>query len=132
MADIPEHARNEMERSRKSLQAAQKLFQESLFEDCVSRAYYSVLHAAKAALFTAGVETDTHKGVRSMFGLHLVKEGLLEKEYAQILVAEQEDRELSDYDTAITISEDRAEHRVKEAEKFVARIEKYLEHRTDN
>lgn len=100
---------------------------EGLFEDCVSRAYYAVLHAAKAALSLAGIESDTHNGVRRMFSLHLVKTEKIEKEFAKILTREQEDREIGDYEVGIEIEEDLARERIEEAEKFVQRIEQYLQ-----
>lgn len=95
---ISESTRGELLRAQKALLAAEMLLEKELFEDCVSRAYYSVLHAAKAALSVVGIEPDTHKAVRRMFGLYLVKTGKVEKEFAKILTAEQEDREICDYD----------------------------------
>ncbi|OGW03239.1 MAG: hypothetical protein A2Z59_07735 [Nitrospinae bacterium RIFCSPLOWO2_02_39_17] len=123
-----ERAVKELARARKSLLAAKILLQKELFEDCVSRAYYAVLHAAKASLFSSEIEVNTHDGVRSMFSLHLVKNGKIEKEFAKILTAEHEDREIGDYEIDIPIEEERARQRVKEAEKFVRRIEQYIQH----
>lgn len=124
---MPEHIIKELARARKALLAAKTLLEKGLFEDCVSRAYYAVLHAAKASLSLVGVESATHNGVRRMFGLHLVKTGKMEKEFAEILTAEQEDREIGDYEVGIEIEEERARQRVDEAEKFVQRIEQYLQ-----
>ncbi len=62
-----------------------------------------------------------------MFGLQLVKTGKIEREYAKIFTAEQEDREIGDYEIDIEIVEERARQRVNEAEKFVQRIEQYLQ-----
>jgi uncharacterized protein (UPF0332 family) len=98
-----------------------------LYEDCVSRAYYAVLHAAKAALATKDIEPESHNAVKRMFGLHLIKTGEIEKDFAKILTAEQEDREIGDYNIYIEIEQDRALKRVRDAEKFVERIEKYLQ-----
>ena len=61
-----------------------------------------------------------------MFGLHLVKVGKIESEFAKILTAEQEDRELSDYEIDIEIAEERARQGGNEAESFIQRIEQYL------
>src|SRR3990167_5826641 len=108
-----ERAVKELARARKSLLAAKILLQKELFEDCVSRAYYAVLHAAKASLFSSEIEVNTHDGVRSMFSLHLVKNGKIEKEFAKILTAEHEDREIGDYEIEIPIEEERARQRVK-------------------
>jgi uncharacterized protein (UPF0332 family) len=44
-----------------------------------------------------------------------------------ILTAEQEDRELSDYNINITIEQSRADRRVDEARRFVKRIEEFLD-----
>ena len=124
MSDLP---KKELIRAKKALLAAKTLLENQLYEDCVSRAYYEVLHAAKAALSIEGVEPQSHHAVRRMFGLHLVKTGKIEKEFARILTAEQEDREIGDYDIHIEIEQDTALKRVRDAEKFVERIEKYLQ-----
>ena len=123
---VSEHTSKELVRAKKALIAAKTLLEKGLYEDCVSRAYYAVLHAAKAALSLTEQEPDTHNGVRRMFGLHLVKTGNIEKEFAKILTAEQEDREIGDYEVDIEIVEERARQRVQEADKFVCRIEQYL------
>lgn len=122
-----EQAKKELARADKALLAAKTLLENHLYEDCVSRTYYAVLHAAKAALIKAGVDADSHQAVRRMFGLHLVKTEKIEKHFAEILTAQQEDREIGDYDIYLDIEEDRAEKRVRDAEKFIQRIVKYLE-----
>lgn len=120
-------SQKELIRAQKALSAAKALLEFKLYEDCVSRAYYAVLHAAKAALAKEGIEPQSHNAVRRMFGLHLVKTGKLEKDFAIILTAEQEDREIGDYDIHIEIEKDTAQKRVADAEKFVQGIEKYLQ-----
>jgi uncharacterized protein (UPF0332 family) len=122
-----DQAQKELARAKKALQAARMLLENHLYEDCVSRTYYAVLHAAKAALIKTGIEADSHQAVRRMFGLHLVRTELIEKHFAEILTAQQEDREIGDYDIYLDIEQDRAAKRVFDAEKFVQRIEKYLE-----
>ena len=120
-------SQKELTRANKALLAARTLLESQLYQDCVSRSYYAVLHAAKAALTTVGVEPESHHAVRRMFGLHLVKSGKIEKEFAVILTAQQEDREIGDYDIYVEIEQDRAAKSVHDAEKFVERIDKYLQ-----
>jgi uncharacterized protein (UPF0332 family) len=122
-----DQAQKELVRAKKALQAARMLLENRLYEDCVSRTYYAVLHAAKAALIKTGIEADSHQAVRRMFGLHLVRTDRVEKHFAEILTAQQEDREIGDYDIYLDIEQDRAAKRVFDAEKFITRIEKYLE-----
>jgi len=119
-------ASEHLARARKALLAAKLLLENGLLEDCVSRAYYAVLHAAKAALSTVGIETDTHVGARRTFGLHLVKTGKVESEFAKILAREQEDREIGDYSANVEFKKERAEERVSEAERFLERMERYV------
>ncbi len=121
-----QRAQKELTRANKALLAAKTLLENQLYEDCVSRAYYAVLHAAKAALAVEGIEPQSHHAVRRMFGLHLVKVGKIEGDLARILAAEQEDREIGDYDIYVEIEHDRALKRVQDAERFVQRIEKFL------
>jgi len=120
-------SQKELIRAKKALLAAKTLLENQLYEDCVSRAYYAVLHAAKAALATKDIEPESHNAVKRMFGLHLIKTGEIEKDFAKILTAEQEDRAIGDYNIYIEIEQDRALKRVRDAEKFIKRIKKYLQ-----
>ena len=69
--------------------AAELLLEAGFYEDAVSRAYYAVLHAAKAALLARDIITESHTAVRRLFGKELVQPGLLEKEWAMILAHAQ-------------------------------------------
>jgi hypothetical protein len=125
--ELHQRVEKELVRADKALRSATMLLAEGLLEDAISRAYYAVLHAAKAALAVANVSADSHAGVRRMFCLHLVKDGLIEDEYAGILVSAQEDRELGDYDIDVIIDESRARQRIQDAVRFVNRIKRHIE-----
>ena len=122
-----EQAKKELARANKSLQAARILLENQLYEDCVSRSYYAVLHAAKSALTKVGIEAKSHQAVKRMFGLHFIKTEQIEKHFAEILTAQQQDREIGDYNIYLNIQKDRASKRVSDAEKFIKRIEKFLQ-----
>ncbi len=116
----------ELSRAEKALQAAQLLHDNHLFEDAISRSYYAVLHAAKAALLTQETIAESHAGVRRIFGQKLVRPGLIEKEWAAILSSEQDQRTIADYDALATWDEDAAAHLIADARAFVQRIREYL------
>jgi uncharacterized protein (UPF0332 family) len=122
-----EQAKKELARANKSLQAARMLLENQLYEDCVSRSYYAVLHAAKSALTKVGIEAKSHQAVKRMYGLHFIKTEQIEKHFAEILTAQQQDREIGDYNIYLNIQKDRAAKRVSDAEKFIKRIEKFLQ-----
>jgi len=58
----------EWRRAQKALQAAELLQQHGLVEDAISRAYYAIMHAAKAALLVHDVIAESHAAVRRLFG----------------------------------------------------------------
>jgi uncharacterized protein (UPF0332 family) len=72
------------------------------------------------------VRVKTHVGVKRMFGLHLVKAGRIEPEYAKILAREQDEREVGDYEVVVEVEAATADARVAEAERFLARMEEFV------
>lgn len=48
-----------LEKARSKLKAAEVLFQQELFDDTVSRAYYAAFHAAQAVLLSEGQKAET-------------------------------------------------------------------------
>lgn len=116
----------ELERAKKSLKSAEVLLNEKLYEDSISRSYYAVLHAAKAALLSKGVEVDSHEAVKRLFGMHLIKTGEIGKQYGMILREEQDDRLMADYNVGFLPEEERVFRRLEDARDFVDTIELFL------
>lgn len=117
---------DEMNRARKALKASETLLDNELYEDAVSRAYYAVLHAAKAALATRQHAPKTHRGVKLSFGKLLVKNGPIEGIFARVFTEEQDCREFCDYKADFHMVEDDTRRKIEDAARFVARIERYL------
>ena len=116
----------EFARALKALQAAKLLQAEGLFEDAVSRAYYAVMHAAKAALLVHDRIAESHAAIRRYFGSMLVRTGRIEKEWAGILAREQDRRIAADYNANLLMDAESSLHLVEDADRFVERIRKYL------
>ena len=116
----------ELIRSKSALKAAQKLLEEELYEDAISRAYYACLHSAKAVLLEQGVVISSHKAAVVLFGKHLVLLGKIEKEYGRIFHQLRADRDIGDYDVLQTIDVSRAQQRVNDAAKFIKRMQQLL------
>lgn len=98
----------EWNRARESLRAAETLTRDGLYADAISRAYYAILHAAKAALHVHDIVAESHPAVRRMFGLHLVKAGEIETEWSAYLTESLDDRLAADYDVEISFSRQEA------------------------
>lgn len=115
-----------IEKARAKLGVARHLLAEGEFDGAVSPAYYAIFHAARAALIAKGINPITHKGVKSMFALHFIRPGLVEKEYQEVLADAKELREDSDYEEEVIITQKDAEKVVADAQRFIEKIEQML------
>jgi len=109
------------------LQAAELLCENGLYLDSLSRSYYAILHAARAALLTQDVRVNSHEAVKRLFGMHLVKPGLLSAELAVSIRREQDDRFLADYDVTFEPGLEQTAERVREARSFLESIRDFLQ-----
>src|SRR4030067_3296846 len=96
--DIRLSIEEELEVAKRRLDAARLLYEKDMEEDAVNRAYYSFFHAAKAMLNVLGFDAKTHSGLLSEFGLRIVKNNLIGKEYGAYFRKAFELRESSDYE----------------------------------
>ncbi|GFP25913.1 hypothetical protein HKBW3S25_01397, partial [Candidatus Hakubella thermalkaliphila] len=62
-----EEIEKEIQRSTKSIGAAERLFEEGFLEDAISRSYYAILYAAKAVLLFENIRVDSHEAVKRLF-----------------------------------------------------------------
>lgn len=89
--------------ARRSLAATRLLIRRSFFSDAVSRAYYAMFYAARAAVHSEGAEPKTHSGVASEFSRLFVQTGRVTAATAKMLrqfaslraEADYEDRDLT-------------------------------------
>jgi uncharacterized protein (UPF0332 family) len=115
-----------LEKADQKLRAAEELLKVAAYEDVVSRAYYCAFHAAQAVLLVEGLSARTHQGVVNLFGLHIVKTGMMDKKFGKMLNHLKDDRETGDYAVLSFIDEETAENALKEAEEFLNEAKRYL------
>lgn len=96
-------------------------------ESAVSRAYYAMFYAARAALRERGVDARTHAGVVSEFGRVFVKPGEVARPHLSALGRALNDRLLAEYDEDVAFSGRQAEHLLTAAEAFVREMMRVLE-----
>ena len=116
----------EWSRAREALRAAETLTRDRCYADAISRAYYAVLHAAKAALHVRDVAAESHAAVRRMFGLHLIRSGEMEPKWSAYLVESLDDRLAADYDVETTFSREEARSECRRSREFHGRVRRYL------
>ncbi len=116
-----------MNKAEAKLRSAKLLLKAGEIEDAASRAYYAAYNSIRAVLLLLGEEPSTHSGVAFKLWTRLVREGLLEREYARILSMLREAREEGDYTPIFTLSRDEVEDLVISSEKLVNRMKELME-----
>ncbi len=107
------------------IDAAELLHQNGFYIDAVSRAYYGMYNAAKAALGEKGDNVTTHKGLIQQFGKELVQPGLIEKDLGRAFSYVEEEREDADYEPLIDISAEEAADIIGRAQRFLTAVETF-------
>jgi uncharacterized protein len=121
------NAADELTRADTCLREAQALLDASLPFGAASRAYYAVFHAARALLFSAGLESTTHKGTVSLLGQHFIRPGLLSPAMGRLVSRMQRDREDADYETGAVFTSAEASQMIQGAETFLAEARRLME-----
>ncbi|MCL6479891.1 MAG: HEPN domain-containing protein [Peptococcaceae bacterium] len=116
-----------MKSARDRLVVAEELFKNGHYLDAVSKAYYAIFQAARAALATLKLDSRKHSGIISMFNINFIKTGILPKEYRKIFVSAQDLRLASDYDDFYLVSRNEAERSLENARIFISGVEEYLQ-----
>jgi uncharacterized protein (UPF0332 family)/predicted nucleotidyltransferase len=108
------------------LTEARVLRDQNLWRAANSRAYYAVHYAAVAALYAIGVVRGKHSTVEAALNEFLVKPRLIEPEFGDIHRRLRQRREDSDYRPDFAPSAAETTGIIRDAERFVARIEQLL------
>jgi uncharacterized protein len=117
----------ELARATSSLSAAKVLLATAHYPDAVSRAYYTVFHAACALLASIGRTARTHDGVRALVSEHFIRPGLLAKEHGRTFSRMAGDRGDADYNVAALFSETDVQEDIALAESFLRAVEVVLQ-----
>lgn len=120
-----------MDKALERLKVAERLFSEGYYEDAVSRAYYAMYHAAKAALATVNVFPKTHEGVVAEFGRRFVLSGVLPKELGKSLADVKASRETYEYSVTAIVDRMEAEAILSDAKVFVNKVKEYLTRKSE-
>ena len=72
------------------------------------------------------VATESHAGVRRMFGKHLVLAGHIEDQWSKYLARGSDDRLMADYDVGISFTAEESRFECRRSREFVERIRRYL------
>ena len=125
--NVETNAAEELTRAGACLDEAKILRTANFPYGAASRAYYAVFHAARALLFSIGIETKTHRGTVGLLSEHFVKTGHLSPEMARLMSRMQRDREDADYMTGAVFTDDEARELIADAERFLVHAKQVLQ-----
>ena len=121
-------------KAQRNLQSAKLLLAAGDTDSACNRAYYSMFHAARAALFSVGQHEramgKTHSGMIASFSEFLVKSKLLAPENGRNLGLESNRRLLSDYEGDVLTNQD-ASASIERADSFLAAVQAIIAHETN-
>jgi uncharacterized protein (UPF0332 family)/predicted nucleotidyltransferase len=116
-----------MDRAVEDLATAKELLRLSRWRAAVNRAYYAAFHVASAVLLWLDVERNKHAAVEAAFNQLVIKPGIIEVEYGRFYREARKWREEQHYSELTTrLDGPTAKQIVAEAERFVARLGRYL------
>ena len=109
-------------RSLDTFKEAETMIKSGYWNASVNRIYYACYYAVSGLLLTKTIETNSHKGIRQMFGLHLVQTGLVSKEDGRFFSDLYDRRQTGDYDDFFLYDEETVLNLFNQAKGFIERM----------
>ena len=119
-------SQHRLQRAERALEEGRSLLAKGFFEGAVNRFYYAAFYAAKALLATKDLDSSKHSGMISLFHEHFVKTNLFDKEKAKALSRSFEERQDTDYEDFVSITEQEVEDLQRQVEAFLKECQKVL------
>jgi len=115
-----------IDRAYEALEDAKLLAENERWNTAVNRLYYASFYAVIALLIKNGIETQTHDGVRTQFGLQFVKTGIIDKKFGKLFSKLFDYRLKGDYGDLFDFDKDIVEPLFEDVELLIDTIKKEL------
>ena len=113
-------------RAEESFEDALLLAENKRWNTVVNRLYYSCFYAVVALLIKNNIESTTHDGSRTQFGLNFVKNGLIDKKYGKLYSKLFDYRQKGDYGDLFDYDEETINPLIDQVREFLDEIKKHL------
>jgi uncharacterized protein (UPF0332 family) len=117
-----EYVRNRVTRSQETFEDAKLTFEKGHLHSAVNRLYYACYYIVTALLFTEGLSSTKHSGVRSLFDRHWIKTKRLPVDLSRFYRDLFNHRQQADYADRIAFSRDDVDAWFQQAAGFIERI----------
>ncbi len=116
-----------LEKARQDLETARINFEHGMLTQSINRSYYAAFHALRALLAYDSYDSKKHSSILGYFNKNYIANDKIEQEYYKIIASAFDIRVRCDYQDFYIISKDVTKKQLKEAEKFVDMIERYID-----
>lgn len=93
-----EIALHRMQRANVTLKESECLASNGMYSGAMNRLYYACYYAISALLLANNIQTSTHSGVKTMFGLKFVRTSKIDLKHGKFFSEIFDQRHSSDYD----------------------------------
>jgi uncharacterized protein (UPF0332 family) len=114
------------QRARETYEEALILAREEKWNAVINRLYYACFYAVIALLLKNHIETQSHDGVRTQFGLNFIKTGIIDREYGKLFSKLFDYRQKGDYGDMFDFDEELTKPLLDHVKSFIGVIEKQL------
>ena len=118
-------------RSRETLAEAETMIKNGYWNAAVNRIYYSCYYVVSGLLLKKSIETNSHKGLRQMFGLHFIQNGLVPKEDGRFFSDLYDRRQTGDYEDFVLFEDETVINLFNHAKDFIERMVELID-KSDN
>ena len=112
----------QMEKAHLFLQQANEMYKQQYWDIAYNRYYYACYHAVQALLIKNGLNSHTHDGLITSFGLHFVKTGKIDRKLGAFLSRIEQLRKKEDYNCFYSISEEEIASMIEPAKELIMKI----------
>ena len=121
-----DYVKYRFQRAKESFDEALIMADNERWNAVVNRLYYSCYYAVIALLLKNNLETQSHDGARTLFGLHFIKTGVIDKQYGKFFTKLFDYRQKGDYGDLFDYDEKITMPLIKQAKEFIDEIGKHL------
>lgn len=114
-------------RSEETFEEALILAERKKWNAVLNRLYYSCFYAVISLLLKHNIETQSHDGARTQFGLLFIKTGKIDKNYGKLFTKLFDLRQKGDYGDLFDFDEKIVEPLIGQVKEFVEEIKKQID-----
>ena len=114
------------QRAKESFEEALILAEKERWNTVINRLYYSCFYAVISLLLKNEIESQTHDGARTLFGLHFIKTGKIDKVYGKLFTKMFDYRQKGDYGDLFDYEENFVKPLIEQVKEFIEEIRKHI------